>query len=64
VEFPVVPLGTVLCRFDTYIFLTGDKNGYWKPCRCQIPLLVGNVRLEEVKRENIGKVLSTYQILC
>ena len=29
-------------------------------CRCQIPLLVGNVRLEEVKRKNIGKVLSTY----
>jgi hypothetical protein len=31
VEFPVVLLGTVLCRFDTYIFLMGDKNGYWKP---------------------------------
>ena len=22
--------GTVLCRFDTYIFLMGDKSGYWK----------------------------------
>jgi hypothetical protein len=30
VEFPAVSLETVLCRFDAYIFLMGDKNGYWK----------------------------------